>query len=172
MAFLKIIRAFLFLLLLAISLLSSPALSDGEEEIVLQGLNSFRTAMSLPALTLNENAACLADKFADQILEDIPCSSNSPLLQNYPDVLAYCGVDVSQTREGAVLPVCVPQLVPNLLLSNLTNALQYVKYLTDAKFTGAGLGTEDNWMVIILSTNTPGGSFGSDINTFISNGSS
>lgn len=144
----------------------------GEEEIVLQGLNSFRTAMSLPALTLNENAACLADKFADQILEDVPCSSNSPPLQNYPDVLAYCGVDVSQTREGVVLPVCVPQLVPNLLLSNLTNALQYVKYLTDAKFTGAGLGTEDNWMVVILSTNTPGGSFGSDINTFISNGSS
>lgn len=143
----------------------------GEEEIVLQGLNSFRTARGLPALTINENAACLADRFADQILEDMTCSATAPYqLQNYPGVLAYCGVDVNQTREGAVMPVCAPQLVPNNLLSNYTRSFQYTRYLSDAKFTGAGLGTEDDWMVVILTTNTPGGNFGSDENTFIYNG--
>ncbi|KAG8648258.1 uncharacterized protein LOC110623808 [Manihot esculenta] len=170
MASLKLVTHFLFLLLLAIFLLSSSVLSDGEEEIVLQGLNSFRTARGLPALTINENAACLADRFADQILEDMTCSATAPYqLQNYPGVLAYCGVDVNQTREGAVMPVCAPQLVPNNLLSNYTRSFQYTRYLSDAKFTGAGLGTEDDWMVVILTTNTPGGNFGSDENTFIYN---
>ncbi|KAJ9180219.1 hypothetical protein P3X46_008491 [Hevea brasiliensis] len=168
MASLKLIRLFLFQLLLAIFLLSSPVLSDGAKDIILQGLNSFRKSMGLPALTINENAACLADVFADQVLEDIPCSSSSPQLQNYPDLLASCDIEVNQTREGAFMPVCVPNLVPHLLLSNYTHASHYVKRLTDAKFTGAGLATEDDWMVLILSTNTPGGNFGSEVDALIS----
>lgn len=55
------------------------------------------------------------------------------------------------------MPACVPNLVPSLVLANFTES-QYSDFLNDTKFTGAGIGSEDNW-VVVLCTNTPGGSF-------------
>lgn len=56
------------------------------------------------------------------------------------------------------MPSCVPNLERTLLLTNYTQS-QYSRFLNDSKFTGVGFGTEDNWMVVVLTTNTPGGSF-------------
>uniref|UniRef100_A0A2C9VCY2 Uncharacterized GPI-anchored protein At5g19230-like domain-containing protein n=1 Tax=Manihot esculenta TaxID=3983 RepID=A0A2C9VCY2_MANES len=158
MASLKLVTHFLFLLLLAIFLLSSSVLSDGEEEIVLQGLNSFRTARGLPALTINENAACLADRFADQILEDMTCSATAPYhfnprqLDHYPELLSKCNTN-NITVGGVVLPVCVPQLAPTTVFTNYTRT-DYAKYINDSSFTEAGLGSKGDWMVVVLSTST------------------
>lgn len=131
----------------------------GEEDIVLQGLNRYRTSSGLPAFANNEKASCLADKIAERVLENQPCSANANSIQlsNYPDFLQYCGVDVTHVRDGLVLPVCVPKLVPNLVLADYTKT-QRANYIKDLKFTGAGIASEDNWMVVVLSTNNPEGS--------------
>ncbi|XP_034930019.1 uncharacterized GPI-anchored protein At3g06035 [Populus alba] len=131
---------FAFVLLQAIFLLSSPVRC---------------------ALAKNKNAGFLADKIADK-LEDQPCtaaSAASPVqIESYPDLLSESGIDVNHTTEGVVLPACGPHLVPTLLLTNYTRTT-YSKYINDSRFTGAGLGHEDDWMVVVLTTSTPGGDF-------------
>lgn len=59
-----------------------------------------------------------------------------------------------------MLSVCVAKRVPNLVLNNFTKTF-YTMYLKSSNFTGAGIGTEDDWTVIVLSTSTPAGSFSS-----------
>lgn len=56
------------------------------------------------------------------------------------------------------MPACVPNRVPDLVLANFTKS-QYSGTLNDTKYTGIGIGTEDNWVVVILTTSTPEGSF-------------
>lgn len=70
-------------------------------------------------------------------------------------------MDVNATREGMVLPVCVPHRVSTLVLTNYTQS-QNSRYLNDTKFTGVGVGAEDDWTVLVLTTSTPGGSFASE----------
>lgn len=137
-----------------------------EEDDLLQGLNSYRHSLNLPALVKNKNAGCLADEIADKF-EHEPCSSpkaSSPvLLDDYPEILSKCGIDINHTAEGVVLPTCVPDLVPTLLLTNYTRSRTYSKYANDSRFTGAGLGQEEDWMVVVLTTSTPGGDFAAAI---------
>lgn len=115
----------------------------------------------MPALAKNKNAGCLADKIADK-LEDQPCtaaSAASPVqIESYPDLLSECGIDVNHTTEGVVLPACGPHLVPTLLLTNYTRT-PYARYINASRFSGAGLGHEDDWMVVVLTTSTPRGDF-------------
>ncbi|WCJ43168.1 Glycoprotein membrane precursor GPI-anchored [Euphorbia peplus] len=159
----------LFVLLYAIFFLSSPMLSDDKEDSVLQGINSYRTSLQLPSLVKNKKASCLADEIADK-LEDQPCTHSSTVqLSGYPDLLDKCGIDVNHTTDGAVLPVCVPKLVPTLVLTNFTHNPQYAKFLNDSKYTGAGMGSEDDWMVMVLSTNSPTGTFAAG-NRLVSSG--
>ncbi|CAK7340731.1 unnamed protein product [Dovyalis caffra] len=159
MASLKIGMSVL-VLLQAILLLSSPVLCD-EEDDLLQGINSYRHSLTLPALVKHKNAGCLADKIADK-LEDQPCTAaraaSAVQIESYPDLVSKCGIDVNHTTEGVVLPVCVPHLVPTLLLTNYTRTT-YAKYINDSRFSGAGLGHEDDWMVMVLTTSTPRGDF-------------
>ncbi|KAJ6928778.1 hypothetical protein NC652_012807 [Populus alba x Populus x berolinensis] len=104
---------------------------------------------------------CLADKIAGK-LEDEPCTSAraaSPVqIDDYPDLLSKCGIDVNHTNEGVALPVCVPHLVPTLLLTNYTRT-PYARFINASRFSGAGLGHEDDWMVVVLTTSTPRGDF-------------
>ncbi|KAL0005901.1 hypothetical protein SO802_013462 [Lithocarpus litseifolius] len=65
---------------------------------------------------------------------------------------------LNHTVQGVILPVCVPRLDPFLVLSNYTTP-QYAKYLKDSNYTGTGIGFEDNWMVVVLCTNTSAGNF-------------
>ncbi|XP_052191922.1 uncharacterized GPI-anchored protein At3g06035 [Diospyros lotus] len=155
----------LFLLLQGI-LLPSLIYCNGDENNLLQGINSYRQSLSLPTLWKNDKAGCLADEIANQ-LEDQPCgsptgpittSSSQTQITNYPGLLRKCKINISTTMDGVVLPVCVPKLVPTLVLTNYTST-EYSRYINDSKYTGVGLGSEDDWMVVVLTTNTPSGSF-------------
>ncbi|KAK6913894.1 hypothetical protein RJ641_021215 [Dillenia turbinata] len=158
---------FLFqLLLLFILLINHSVKCDDEEENLFQGINSYRTSLNLSSLTKNDNAACLAEEVADQFKKQ-PCTNTTgsntvpgtePQFSNYPDLLDKCHLNITNTRDGVILPACVPNLDPSLVLSNFTESL-YSGYLNDSTYTGAGIGSEDNWIVVILSTNTSGGSF-------------
>ncbi|KAI3448628.1 hypothetical protein Pfo_005293 [Paulownia fortunei] len=157
--------AILLLVHAILLLLSVPVHSDDEEDHLLQGINSFRQSSNVPALAKHDNANCVADEIANQ-LEDKHCTSNtapptqSQLISNYPSVLKKCNIDVNTTRDGMILPVCVPHRVATLVLTNYTES-QNSRYLNDSRFTGAGIGTEDDWTVLVLTTSTRGGSFAS-----------
>ncbi|PRQ38740.1 hypothetical protein RchiOBHm_Chr4g0417311 [Rosa chinensis] len=56
------------------------------------------------------------------------------------------------------MPSCVPNLDPSLVLTNFTKS-QYSSNLNQTNFTGIGIGSEDNWIVVILTTSTPEGSY-------------
>ncbi|EXC06579.1 hypothetical protein L484_002452 [Morus notabilis] len=156
-----------FVLLHAFLLLPNSVLSNDDEDNLLQGLNSYRQSQRLPPLVKNGKAECLADEIADE-MEDQPCTtfaaganiapSTQTQLTNYPKLLKKCKIDANTTSDGVILPVCVSNLVPTLLLTNYTHT-SYAKYLNNTKYTGAGLGSEDDWMVVVLSTSTPTGSF-------------
>ncbi|XP_030536126.1 uncharacterized GPI-anchored protein At3g06035 [Rhodamnia argentea] len=158
----------LLLALLTLSILSSNRLvkCDSEEDNLLQGINGYRTSLNLTALTKNDKAECLAEEIADQF-KNQPCTNTTgadtvpgtePQFSNYPTLLANCHLNVSITRDGAIMPACVPNLVPTLVLSNFTQS-QYSGNLNDSKYTGIGISSEKDWMVVILTTNTPEGSY-------------
>ncbi|KAJ6721800.1 hypothetical protein OIU85_024849 [Salix viminalis] len=137
-----------------------------EEDGLLQSINSYRTSLNLTVLTKNDNAECLAGEIADQF-KNQPCTNSTgsntvpgteTQFPNYPTLLAKCHLNVSNTRDGALLPACVPNLDPSLVLTNFTQT-QYSGDLNDTKFTGAGIGSDGNWIVVVLTTSTPEGSF-------------
>lgn len=57
------------------------------------------------------------------------------------------------------MPACVPNLVPSLVLSNYTQSSLYSGNLNDTKYTGIGIGSENDWIVVILTTNTSEGGY-------------
>ncbi|KAL6560545.1 hypothetical protein OROGR_004104 [Orobanche gracilis] len=160
-------RLVIFLLLNAVLLLLSvPAVQSDEEDNLLQGINSFRQSSHVPPLAKHDKAGCVAHEISDK-LEDQRCESNkarpsqSPVtISDYPDIIKKCKIDVNTTRDGMILPVCVPHRVATLVLTNYTNSPNS-KYLNDSRFTGAGIGTEDDWTVLVLTTSTTRGSFAS-----------
>ncbi|KAH0933896.1 hypothetical protein HID58_011013 [Brassica napus] len=161
--------------------LSGHVLSDiDEEDVLFKGINSYKASQNLTTLNNNENAECLADEIADQ-LKNNPCTNDTgsatvpgtePQFSDYPNILAKCHLSVSDTRDGLIMPACVPFLEssPSLVLTNFTKS-QYSLSLNDSKFTGMGIGKEDDWIVVVLTTNTPQGSFSTatkvDSNGFI-----
>ncbi|KAM5569315.1 putative GPI-anchored protein [Rosa sericea] len=137
-----------------------------EEDNLLQGINSYRASANLTALTKNDNAECLADEIADQFKKQ-PCTNTTgsftvpgteTQFANFPDLLAKCHLNVSNTRDGVIMPSCVPNLDPSLVLTNFTKS-QYSSNLNQTNFTGIGIGSEDNWIVVVLTTSTPEGSY-------------
>ncbi|CAM8993271.1 unnamed protein product [Rhodiola kirilowii] len=158
--------SFVSLALLAALICSLDLVKCDEEDTLIQGINTYRGSLNLTALTSNKNAECFAEEIAKQF-ENQLCTNttgsntvegNEPNFTNYPNLLTKCHLNLTNTRDGAILPACVPNLDRTLLLSNYTQS-QYSRYLNDSKYTGVGLGTEDNWMVVVLTTSTPGGSF-------------
>ncbi|KAE9606442.1 hypothetical protein Lalb_Chr09g0319691 [Lupinus albus] len=104
----KKLLSLLFIFLLSSILLFNQPLSVhcDEEDVLLEGINKYRSSLNLTSLTENENAHCLADEIADK-LKGEPCTNST----------------------GA-------NTVP-----------------------GIGIGSEDNWIVVVLTTNTSQGSF-------------
>ncbi|KAJ0014958.1 hypothetical protein Pint_19900 [Pistacia integerrima] len=143
---------------------------DEDEDNLLQGINSYRTSLNLQALTKNDKAGCLADEIAND-LEDQPCSSNTtastPQSANYNNNIRKCKIDPNTATDGVVLPVCVPKLVPTLVLTNYTHT-PHARYLNNSKYTGVGVGSGDDWMVMVLSGNTVAGSFASEATSLVS----
>ncbi|KAH1096292.1 hypothetical protein J1N35_013213 [Gossypium stocksii] len=165
MAFSKI--SLFFPLLLSILFIISPVFSDNDEEDdLLKGINSYRASLNLTSLTTNENAECLADELAEEF-KNQPCTNSTgantvpgtePQFANYPNILAKCHLNVSVTRDGAVMPACVPNLAQSLVLTNFTQS-QYSENLNETKYTGIGIGSEGDWIVVVLTTNTAEGNY-------------
>ncbi|KFK35608.1 hypothetical protein AALP_AA4G013200 [Arabis alpina] len=162
--------SFYIIHLLILSMVSTYVICNQEEDNLLQGLNSYRTAQRVPPFAKNDKADCVADEIADK-LEGEPCTNHTtvntvtpgavpPRLSNYQDILSECKVDPNNTRDGLILPVCIPNRVPTLALTNYTQT-GYARYLNDSRYVGAGVGSEKEWMVVVLTTSTPGGSFAS-----------
>ncbi|KAK4283688.1 hypothetical protein QN277_000613 [Acacia crassicarpa] len=154
------------LLLSSTLFLCHPVLSDNEEDNLYSEINKYRKSLNLTTLTKNDNAECLAGELADQF-KNQPCTNTTgantvpgtePQLPNYPNLLAKCHLNVSITRDGAVMPACVPGLDPSLVLTNFTKSL-YSENLNDTKFSGIGIGSDDNWIVVVLTTSNPEGSY-------------
>ncbi|KAE8706445.1 NAD(P)-binding Rossmann-fold superfamily protein [Hibiscus syriacus] len=153
-------------LVLVVFLVSHPVYSDDEEDHLLQGLNSFRTSANLSEFAKNKNANCVAKKIAGDMDDDgnqlctNPSNSrdsNGTRLTDYPKAISKCNIDTNTASGVVVLPVCVPHLVPTLVLTNFTRT-HYSRFINDSSFTGIGLGSEDDWMVVVLASNTPPGS--------------
>ncbi|XP_018841777.1 uncharacterized GPI-anchored protein At5g19250-like [Juglans regia] len=163
----KLISLLLFVLVHVFALLSRPVHCNENEDNLLQGINSFRQAAKQPPLVKNGKADCLADEIADE-LEDESCTSttngasivpsSNTRLSDLPKHLDKCKINANSTADATIMPVCVPDLVPTLVLTNYTHTA-LAKYLNNSKYTGVGVGSEDNWMVVVLTTNTPTGSF-------------
>ena len=66
------------------------------------------------------------------------------------------------------MPVCVRKAVATLVLTNYTNSPHYAKFLNDSMYTGVGVGTEDDWTVVVLATSTRTGSFANAANSLVS----
>ncbi|KAJ4955352.1 hypothetical protein NE237_012135 [Protea cynaroides] len=160
-------RLWLVLLLLhAILLFSHSIRADDEKAQLLQGLDRYRASIKLSSLKENDKADCFADQLAQQFKSQ-PCTNTTGAdtvpgteiqLSNYPDLLAHCHLNTTNTRDGMIMPACVPNLVPSLVLSNYTES-QYSGFVNDSTYTGAGIGSAGNWIVVVLTTDTPGGSF-------------
>ncbi|KAI5658898.1 hypothetical protein M9H77_27691 [Catharanthus roseus] len=140
-----------------------------EEDHLLSAFNSYRQTLGVPPLTKHDKAGCLADEIAENI-ENRPCPPAGtiisaapglqPQLDNYPDLVKKCGIDINTTQDGVILPVCVPKRVATLVLTNYTQS-QYARYLNNSRYNGIGIGKEDDWTVVVLASNTPAGSFAS-----------
>nr|XP_023894745.1 uncharacterized GPI-anchored protein At5g19250-like [Quercus suber] len=145
---------------------STSAGTSAAESYLLEDLNGYRMSLHLNNFTENSNAACLANKIADQ-LQNETCKNafhfsstpgTKPKVPKFDKFLDNCDINDNNTVDGVILPVCVPRLDPFLVFSKYTKS-QYAKYLKDSNYTGVGIGSEDIWMVVILSTNTSTGSF-------------
>lgn len=156
----------IYLLLLLPALLLPSIRSDETSSNLLQGINAYRASLNLSSLTENDNADCLAEQLAGQF-KGQPCTNTTGAntvpgteeqFPNFPDFLSRCHLNVTVTRDAAIMPACIPGLNPDLVLSNYTKS-QYSGNLNDSKFAGAGLADEGDWVVVVLSTNTPTGSF-------------
>ncbi|XP_058197877.1 uncharacterized GPI-anchored protein At5g19250-like [Rhododendron vialii] len=159
-------RLHLLLLVLLHAILLLPNQVQSQDASLLQGLNSYRASLSLSTLTDSSNADCFAKQVATQF-KGQPCSNTTGAdtipgteaqFANYPDLLTGCHLNITDTKDGQIMPVCVPNLVPSLVLTNYTET-QYNQYLNESSFTGAGIGSYGNWIVVVLSTNTVGGDF-------------
>ncbi|XP_030957789.1 uncharacterized GPI-anchored protein At5g19250-like [Quercus lobata] len=166
MAFFTLKLSLFFLVLPVVQGKASCDYDATAEKYLLEDLNLYRMSLNLPNFTENRNAACLANNIASQ-LKNETCKNafrysstlgTKPNVTEYDKLMDGCDIKENNTVQGVILPVCVPRLDPFLVLSNYTTP-QYAKYLKDSNYTGTGIGSEDNWMVVVLSTNTSTGNF-------------
>jgi hypothetical protein len=138
-----------------------------DEDTLLQNMNGYRQALSLPRFGENIKAACLADEIADD-LKDIPCDKNAhgyssfpgtkPKFDNFQKLLDKCEINVNTTEYGAILASCGPKIDSPLVLDTYTKS-EYAKYINNSNYTAAAVGSMNDWVVVILSSNTSDGTF-------------
>ncbi|KAK7842422.1 putative gpi-anchored protein [Quercus suber] len=91
-------------------------------------LNGYRRSLHLDNFTDNSNAACLANKIADQ-LKNETCKNafnfsstpgTKPNVPKFDKFLHKCDIKDKHAVDGIILPVCVPRLDPIVVFSNYT----------------------------------------------------
>ncbi|KAL4597060.1 hypothetical protein ACB092_12G208400 [Castanea dentata] len=166
MAFFKLKLSLFFLVLYVVQGKASSDCDTTAEKYLLEDLNLYRMSLISPNFTENNNAACLANNIASQ-LKNKTCKNTfhysftpgtKPNVTEYDKLMDGCDIKENHTIQGVILPVFVPKLDPFLVLFNY-NTPQYAKYLKDSNYTDTRIGSEDNWMVVVLSTNTLAGFF-------------
>lgn len=80
-----------------------------------------------------------------------------PQFSSYPNALTKCNININETTDAVILPSCKTSVLSSLT-DNYTQT-QYAKYLNNSKYTGYGIGSEDNWIIVVLSTSTASGDF-------------
>ncbi|ESW16733.1 hypothetical protein PHAVU_007G180700 [Phaseolus vulgaris] len=155
--------------LVAFHLLPSPVACDDEGKNLLHDVNIYRKVMNLPVLDESAKASCLAEEIAED-LADMHCETfrdyyptpgNNSKIPNFQKNLAKCSIEINTTTDGVIMPLCVPKLNHDVLFSNYTKSNRFTKYLNNSKYNIAGVGTEDDWMVFIVGTNSSSANFSS-----------
>ncbi|KAL5138765.1 putative GPI-anchored protein [Glycine soja] len=149
-------------------LLPSPVVCNDEEDL-LHDINVYRKVLNLAVLDENEKASCLAEEIAEDLentkCEDFrdyyPLPSYTSRIPSFQKSVNKCKININTTKDGVIMPVCVPKLDSDALFSNYTKSNRFSKYLNNSKYKIAGIGSEDDWMVLIISTNTSSGDFSS-----------
>ena len=90
-----------------------------------------------------------------------PLPSYTSKIPKFQKSINKCKININTTKDGVIMPLCVPKLDPDALFSNYTKSNRFSKYLNNSKYKIAGIGSEDDWMVLIISTNTSSGDFSS-----------
>lgn len=145
---------------------SMPADTD---ENLLHDINTYRKVLNLPVLEERDNPSCLADEIAgdleDKHCEDFrdyyPVPGSNPKIPNFQKSVEKCKININTTKDAVIMPVCVPDLDSDALFSNYTKNSNFTKYLNNSKYTIAGVASEEDWMVLIISTGTASGDFSS-----------
>lgn len=76
-------------------------------------------------------------------------------LDDYPTQLKHCYGSSSHTTDVAILPICIPGNDEQTLINfqNYSRS-QYEKYVNESGYSGAGVGGNENWMVVVFVENT------------------
>ncbi|RHN80763.1 hypothetical protein MtrunA17_Chr1g0191781 [Medicago truncatula] len=164
------IRSNLFLCYLLIPLTHRHRRRYDPDDDLLHDINTYRKALNLPILEKNYKASCLANRIAYD-LEDKHCEyfhdfhplpGINPEIPNFQRSVKKCDININTTRDGVVMPVCVPEIMhENDLFSNYTKNSRFTPYLNNSKYTLAGVGHDLDKMVLIIGTNTASGDFSS-----------
>ncbi|XP_030958343.1 uncharacterized GPI-anchored protein At5g19250-like [Quercus lobata] len=144
-----ILKLSLVLLVLHVVQLQGNSMSDCEGEAqryLWDNLNGYRRSLHLNNFTDNSNAACLANKIADQLKNDTcknafnfsPTPGTKPNVPKFDKFLHKCDIKDKRAVDGIILPICVPRLDPIVVFSNYTKS-QYAKYLKNSNYMGLGL---------------------------------
>ncbi|WVY98923.1 hypothetical protein V8G54_031074 [Vigna mungo] len=140
-----------------------------KEKDLLHDINTYRKILNLPVLDENKKASCLAEEIAED-LGDLHCEvfrdyyptpGNNSKIPNFQKNINKCNININTTTEGVIMPLCVPKLNSDDLFSNYTKSNRFTKYLNNSNYKSAGVGSEDDWMVFIVATNSSSGDFSS-----------
>lgn len=150
--------------------IQSALAADGNSQF-LDDINQYRVSLSLPELTSNTGATCVAQQVAETY-KGTTCSSTSGTAtvsgeepQLNESLLSKCNLQLVNVKDGFMGPTCVPAgtsaaTAPKLAASSVTMSQAYTAYLNDSKFVSAGVGSVDNqWYVLALATNASGGNY-------------
>lgn len=83
-----------------------------------------------------------------------------PKLPDYQKLLHKCNINIKTTEDAIMLPTCVPKMNESLLVEDYTRT-NYSLYLISPNFTSIGVGSKDQWMIVVVTTGNKSGSFSS-----------
>lgn len=138
------------------------------EDTLFRDINVFRTSSikQLSAFQRIKKADCFADKVAGSLLDE-PCSRAEdfenqpgmvPKLPDYKKLFKKCHININNTKDGIILPTCIPKVNESLVLADYTKS-DYKYYLRSRHYTRIGIGSKDQWVVVVVTTPSPQGSF-------------